>query len=191
MIRPHRQEMGFWYNWCMSEEIMIKKVGSEAFEDFYALYRKTLDQEYFLYSPKSVKTFEIDVPKKDYLKNIKTGKKILFLGYVNGKLAGYLLTNKLNGGVSFAHWLAVDRAFQKHGVATKLLAFWEKDALRQGAHALELSTTKNDVEFYVNRGFILNGEFPDAWYGVDHFHFYKKLRKSDEARFLKSYFKKK
>ena len=171
--------------------VKIKKATVSDFEDFYKLFKKTLNNGYFLYSPKSVETFETDLPKKTIKKDLGDAKKILFLGYAGAKLAGYLLTNKMNGGVSFAHWLAVDKKFQKRGVASKLLKYWEEDALKQGCHSLNLFTTKNDVEFYVNRGFTLVGEFPNAWYGVDHFMFYKNLRPPDEDRFLAPYRKKK
>lgn len=171
--------------------VKIKKAGEGDFEEFYKLLRKTQDEGYFLYSPASVATFETDLPKKTILEDIIKKKRILFLGYVSENFAGYLLTNKMNGGVSFAHWLGVDKKFQKMGVATSLLKFWEKEALKEGCHALELFTTKNDVEFYVNRGFTLAGEFPDAWYGVDHFWFYKTLRKSEEKHFLAPYKNKK
>lgn len=172
-------------------KIKIKRVGISDFEEFYKLFQKTLSEGYFLYSPASVKTLEIDFPKATILKDIENGKKILFLGYINNKLAGYLLTNRMNGGVSFGHWLAVDRDFQRKGVGSSLLKFWEKEALSEGCHALELFTTKNDVEFYVNRGFTLVGEFPKAWYGLDHFHFYKTIREPDEKLFLAPYKKKK
>jgi|SRR3990167_6750821 len=175
----------------MKKNILVRKAKDSDFENFYKLFRKTLDKGYFLYSPTSVATFEFDLPKETIRKDMKSGKRILFLGFENGELAGYLLTNKMNGGVSFGHWLAVDKKFQNHGVATNILNFWEKNALMQGAHTLELFTTKNDVEFYVNRSFHLIGQFPDAWYGVDHFHFYKALRPSDEKNFLKPYKNKK
>lgn len=175
----------------MADEIIVKKAKVSDFEDFYSLFQKTLKEGYFLYSPRSVKTFETDLPKATIRKDIGSGKRVLFLAYINSNLAGYLLTNDLNGGVLFGHWLAVDRDFQKRGVASKLLEFWQKYAIAEGAHMLELFTTKNDVEFYINRGFILAGELPDSYYGIDHFHFYKTLRKSDESRFLKKYEKKK
>lgn len=175
----------------MTEEIVVKKAKVLDVNDFYSLFQKTLKEGYFLYPPRSTTTIVIDLPKETIKKDIKSGKRILFLAYIKNDLAGYLLTNRLNGGVSFGHWLAVHRNFQKKGVASKLLEFWQKHALIEGAHMLELSTTKNDVEFYVNRGFTLSGELPDSWYGVDHFQFYKTLRKSNESRFLKKYEKKK
>ena len=122
---------------------------------------------------------------------IKNAKKYFFLAYKNNEPAGYLLTNKTRGGVAFGHWLGVNSKYQKHGVASSLLSFWEQDALGEGAHKLQLWTTKNNVSFYKNRGFTKGGNFPDSWFGLDHFLIYKTLRKSDEKVFLKDFLKKK
>ena len=172
--------------------IKVIKGKLNKFEEFYQLFKKALQDGLFLYSKNSVRfTLEEELPKNILLDEISKGTEYFFLAYQNDKPVGYLLTNITKGGVTFGHWLAVDSKYQKHGIASSLLSFWEKDALGQGAHKLWLWTTKNNVSFYKRRGFTLGGEFPDSWFGLDHFLFYKTLRKSDEKVFLKEFLRKK
>lgn len=175
----------------MKNEIKIRIAKQEDFEAFYKLFKKTLKGNYFLYSLNSV-NFLLDVSvTRDFLKQeLQNGNKTLYLAHSGRSIAGYLLTNKVHGGVGFGHWLGVDKKFQKHGAASSLLSYWEKDVLGKGAHILQLWTTENNLDFYKNRGFTLGGNFPDSWFGVDHFLFYKTLRKSSEKNFLKEYLKK-
>lgn len=168
--------------------VQIKKASLNEFNEFYTLFEKTLDQQYFIYSPITIEMIKTDLPKKSIREGIKKGNRILFLAYIEDKLAGYLLTNKVNGGVAFGHWLAVERDNQKKGIGTALLKFWLDEALKQGAHMVELYTTKNNIEFYIDQGFILAEGVPGSWFGVDHFHFYKTLRKFDEDKYFKVHY---
>ncbi len=177
---------------AMNNTVVIKKANISDFDAFYDLLSKTLRQGYFLYSPISVEfTLEEDLPKNDLKKYVKEGKRILFLASVDNKTVGYLLTFKARAGVAFAQWLAVQKHYQKRGVGSSLLDMWQKEALKDGAQILHLWTTKNDLDFYKNNGFTVGGEFPDSWFGVDHYLIYKALRKSDEKVFLKEYLRKK
>ncbi|GEM_PF-768019 len=176
----------------MTRKVIVRKGGLSDFEEFYELFRRSLKDGYFLYSQNVADyVLEKELPKVELKKGIKKGEKKLFLAYVDDKLAGYLLTNKQNGGVAFGHWLGVDKNFRNQNVGTNLLRFWEKDAFAKGAHKLDLYTTRNDVGFYKKLGFTLAGECPDCWYGLDHFWFYKTLRKSSEKLFLKEFLKSK
>ena len=128
------------------ENIKVVKGTLKQFEDFYKLWRKTLEEGLFLYSKNSVMfTIEEELPKEFLKAEIGKGNKYLFLTYQDNKPAGYLLTNKTKGGIAFGHWLGVDTKFQKQGVASALLSFWEKDALSEGAHKLQLWTTRNNL----------------------------------------------
>lgn len=174
----------------MKKEIKIRIAKQEDFEAFYRLITKTLKEGYFLYSPHSSSfILQSGLSKKNLKEEFKKGNKPLYLAYIGRKLIGYLLTFKSNGGVSFGHWLAVDRNFQQRGVASALLKFWEKEAKKQGAHKLQLWTTENDIQFYKKVGFTQGGKFPDSWYSLDHYLFYKTLRKSKEKNFLQEYLK--
>lgn len=172
----------------MKKNFKIIKANLSHLDKFYKLFQKTLRQSYFLYPPNSSDfIIEQDMTKGNIKRGLEEKSYILYLGISDSRVVGYLLARKINGGVAFAHWLGVAKDFQNKGVASNLLAFWEKEAFAQGSHKLQLWTTENNIKFYKNRGFTLGGEFPDAWYGVDHFLFYKTLRKSNEKNFLKEY----
>jgi len=172
----------------VTSNFKIAQAKVEDFDKFYNLLTKTLRGNYFLYSKNSIAfTLDEDLPKEDLKKYIKEGKRKLYLAFSKNNIIAYLLTFKPRAGVAFAQWLAVDKGFQKQGVASKLLSFWEKEALNDGAHILHLWTTKNDIPFYENRGFTKGGSFPQSWFGVDHYLFYKILRKPDEKLFLREY----
>jgi len=174
------------------ENIKVIKGTLKQFEVFYRLWRKTLEGGLFLYSKNSVRfMIEEELPKAFLKAEIRKGNKYLFVAYQDDIPVGYLLTNKTKGGIAFGHWLGVNSKFQKQGAATALLSFWEKDALEEGAHKLQLWTTRNNLTFYKNRGFTKGGSFPESWFGLDHFLFYKTLRKSDEKLFLRDFLKKK
>lgn len=176
----------------MTKEFKVVRASVADFDQFYDLLTKTLKGNYFLYSKNSADfTLDEDLPGEDLKKYLREGKRLLYLAYSKNKIVGYLLTFKARAGVAFAQWLAVDALFQNHGIASQLLSFWEKEAFKDGAHSLQLWTTKNDIPFYLNRGFKKGGSFPQGWFGVDHYLFYKILRKPDEKVFLREYLAKK
>lgn len=130
--------------------------------------------------------------EKDYTKTwmkkvILKGDKILFIAKANDQVVGFLLVNKVYGGVSTASWLAVSPRLQKKGIATKLVQMWEEFALENHAHALHLWTTDRNLQFYVKRGFENAGQFRQAWFGVDMWLVYKSLRPAVEKNYLHKY----
>lgn len=172
----------------MSTNLTFRK-GTEAdIPAFLAFFRHSIPTLFSHYSPNSI-AYEVDV---DYgpewmTDRLKKGGKKAFLALDGEKIIGYIFTGKSIAGVSFADWLAVDKDYQKRGAASALLALWEKEALEEGAHALQLWTTKNNLTFYKNRGFTNGGLFPKAWHGEDCYLIYRTLREPEEKNFLKSY----
>jgi len=170
--------------------IKISKASKSDFLAFYKFFKKSLKGKLFLYSDNSINYILDAGLSKNLLKEeILNGKRPLYLAYSNSKIVGYLLTTKTYGGIAFGHWLAVDPKHQKQGAASKLLSRWQSEVPKYGTHKVWLWTTKNNIDFYKNRGFVLGGEFPDSFFGLDHYLFYKTLRKSDEKKFLGEYLK--
>ena len=65
-----------------------------------------------------------------------------------------------------------------------MLKVWEQDALKQDVHAIHLWTTENDIGFYKKRGFILGGKFEKAWFGLDHYLFYKIIGNPNPKKYI-------
>lgn len=175
----------------MEKNIVVRLSTEEDIPAFLAFFKASIPALFPHYSPNSI-AYEVDV---DYgpvwmADRLKKGGKKAYLAFDDKKIVGYILAEKSIAGVSFADWLAVGKKHQKQGAASKLLSLWEKDALAQGAHALQLWTTENNLTFYKNRGFINGGLFPKAWHGEDCYLIYRLLREPEEKNFLKSYLEK-
>lgn len=162
------------------------------FDEFYSVFVKNLKEQFVEYTKNTVEFYLDDAYKKESLKEqIENGKKAYFIAkYKNKKIVGYFLVTKTFGGVGFANWIGVVKEFQNKGIATNLLNIWEKYALKQKAHALQLWTTERNIDFYKNRGFIKAGELPKFWFGIDHYLFYKHLQTPREENYLYEFLKK-
>jgi len=121
----------------------------------------------------------------DIKAQLKAGEIEIYLALSNGQVAGYLMVRPITGGIVLACWLSVRREYQGRGVASFLLAMWEKDAKARGFHKLHLWTDKRNLKFYKNRDFIFVGKIPKNYYGADDYLFYKSIQAPKEKNFLK------
>lgn len=165
---------------------------TEDLHTFFPVFKQSLQTQFPEYTP-IIRDYFTDVPYsfKNLHLSLEQQNIYLFLAFYKDQVAGYFLTYTPNNGVSMAIWLAVLDEFQHKGLATKLLALWEKEAKKDGAHALQLWTQDRNLPFYKNRGFTLVGKFPKAWYGVDINLLYKIIAEPKEENYLHRYQKKK
>ena len=176
----------------MTTVITYRKGTRKDIPAFLVFFKTSLPSLFSFYSPNSIGyTVEVDYGPLFLTKKLNKGEKKLYLALKGNKIIGYLLVMESIAGVSFADWLGVDKQYQRRGIASHLLSFWEQEALAEGAHALQLWTTKNNVEFYKKRAFVCGGLFPKAWHGENCYPIYKTLRDPDEKNFLKRYLQKK
>lgn len=177
----------------MEGKIIFKKGTAKDINKFLKFFKISIGKLFSdHYSPNSVNFMvEVDYGPKWMTRQLKENKKWVFLSFDKDKIAGYLLVSRSIAGVAHANWLAVDKPYQKKGIASNLLALWEKSEIKEGAHSLFLWTTKNNLDFYKGRGFKVGGEFPNAWHGLGVYLIYKNLREAKEENFLKNYLKKK
>jgi GNAT superfamily N-acetyltransferase len=140
------------------------------------------------YSPNSARfTYDEDFSPKYITEKLKKGDMRVYLTFHYTKIVGYLFVMESIAGVSTAEWLGVDKEYQKQGIATHLIAMWEKEAYDEGAHSLRLWTTKDCVSFYEKQGMKCGGTFPKAWHGIDCYFIYKTLREPEEKNFLRKF----
>lgn len=155
------------------------------FDKFYSLLEETLQDGSFIY-PRESKNYLLSVGlsgKYNLKKEIISGERQLYVASDNNEIVAYLLTKKPYAGVAFGHWLGVDKNFRHKGIGTRLLQLWEKDVIKTSAHALHLWTTENDFGFYKKNNFMLVGKFEKAWFGIDHFLFYKIIGRPNPKKY--------
>lgn len=173
---------------ALMKDISFKQASIAEFENFYPFFKNSIS-ELFPYYPDHIVDFYFEgtYKKEPLKKDLETKGKRVYFALHKESIVGFLLVNKSYLGVAFAHWLAVVPQWQQKGVASKLLSLWEKDVLKEGGHALQLWTTNNNLHYYTNRGFILMGEFPNAWFGMNNFMLYKTLRKAEQKNYLREF----
>jgi|ETNmetMinimDraft_2_1059921.scaffolds.fasta_scaffold77165_1 GNAT superfamily N-acetyltransferase len=170
----------------MKKEYNFRKAGEGDLEEFYILFNKLtveLFSEYSLNIRKNIveKEWSYNAVKAQF----NSGQINIYLAFSFDKLIGYLVARPIVGGVCLGEWMAIDKDYQKMGVASGFLSVWEKDAKKNGMHKLHLWADKRNVQFYKNRGFILVGKIPKNYYGVDDYFFYKSIQKPLEKNYLK------
>ena len=174
------------------KDLTIRKALVKDFDKFYPFFKKNI-QEQIPHYTQNAKMFYLDTDysEKFLKKEVKTKREILYLAFHDTSIIGFLLTKKGYGGVGTAIWLAVAPEFQKHGCASSLLERWEYDTIEDGGHVVQLWTSKNNIPFYKKRGFTLMGKFPQSWFGLDDYFFYKILAPAEEKNYLREYLAKK
>ncbi len=174
------------------KDIKTREATINDFDLFYPFFKKCINNLFPQFTLATQQFYLQEEFKKSVIrKGLTKKKKSLYLAFKNDTVIGILLVDKTYGGICFASWLAVDPSFQKHGVASSLLSLWEKQVVKDGGHATLLWTSKNNIPFYKNREYILIGEFPQAWFGIDYYQFYKPLALPEEKNYLREYLTKK
>lgn len=171
------------------EKFNFREATLEDFPKFHSLFKKSIHELFAKdYTPLTLDYIvHVSDSKSLIHKNLKSGNYVLFLAFHEEKIIGFLLTRKVFAGVAMAQWIAVNPRFHHKGIASKLIQLWEETAMNRGAHALQLWTGDRNIPFYKNRGFILGGRFPEAFFGFDINLFYKKLQEPQEENFLNGY----
>ena len=175
----------------MKHNITITKGTPKDIPAFLQYFRTSIPHHFPQYSQNLI-GFLVDVDYgPQWLKDqFKKGNKRILLARSGTQIVGYLLYTLPNAGVAYGDWIGVDKEYRKQGVASQLLAAWEKDAFADGAHNLHLWTYDYNVAFYTNRGFTNGGVMRKGWAGEDGYFMYKLLREPEERNYLKRYLQK-
>ena len=83
-------------------------------------------------------------------------------------LAGLLFGSKIEGGVGTVNWLGVDESCRGRFVGRGLLDTVEKFYAELGAHKTKMyCNTLAAQNFYISRGYQVEGFHPQHWWGMD------------------------
>ena len=153
---------------------------------FYPLFEKSMKTQFSEYTDKTIQYYLQKEYPPDVMKDKILKKSIsLLLAYKEEAIVGYLIGQRVYGGIAFGEWLGVDDAHQRQGIGSALLQAWEQHSIQLGAHKIHLWTAEKNVGYYQKRGYVLVGKVPDNYFGTDDYFMYKTLRKSHEDNFLK------
>lgn len=154
---------------------------------FYTLFETSMNTQFSEYSDKTIQHFlQKEYPRAILKDKIEKKRVFLFLACKNEKVVGYLIGQRVYGGIAFGEWLGVDDYHQRQGIGSALLQVWEQHSIQEGAHKTHIWTAEKNVDYYKKRGYVLVGKVPDNYFGSDDHFMYKTLRKSNEVNFLKS-----
>jgi GNAT superfamily N-acetyltransferase len=101
----------------------------------------------------------------------------VYVASADGEIVG-TIASSFTGEEGHLRGMAVDPAWQGHGIAEQLLLTAEKDLLASGCKRVNLDTTiplQRAIRFYQKNGFVPTGSFSD-FFGMPLYEFSKPLR---------------
>lgn len=164
----------------------IRRITKEEINQFYVVFSSVLKEGFPEYSKELIDFFlKKDFSKKVFIKDFCRQLMVL-LALEKQKIVGFLVLDKLYGGVSYCNWLGVVKECRGRGIGWELMKEWEKEILLIGGHKLLLLTQaeKNRV-FYLKCGFNQEGFEEKSWFGLDSWIFGKVIAAPEPKVFLK------
>lgn len=151
------------------KDIKIEKLTLENLNEFFEVFKEVLGTGFPEYSKELINFFIYkDFSKNIFSEKIKKNQWLGLLTKFKNNIIGFLVTDKLYGGVSYCLWLGVKKEFQEKGIGSRLLKEWEREIKKQGGHKLMLVTQhKKNKKFYVKNGFKNEGFEEKSWFGLD------------------------
>ena len=135
----------------------------EGYDDF-----PTYLQNYFL---------EQLYSKEALMEGQEKGSRVIYLGRIDGKIVGFIVGNRLFGGVGFISWLGVLEQYRGRRIGTVLLDEYEQYVVKYNGHMLTLNTFTERAHFYKHLGFEEIGLRRQGYFGLDAILMDKRLTK--------------
>lgn len=167
--------------------VTIKKASECNSQEIYEVFSSILKDGFPEYSPELREFFLTkDFPLSLWKKKLHTGKITVFGAIEEGKIVGFLVADKLYGGVSYCTWLGVLKEFRGKGIGSKLINAWESKIKRLSGHKLMLITQEEvNRGFYKKLGFSEEGYEEKSWFGLGCWKFGKVIGEPNPSVFLK------
>ena len=165
----------------------IRRISEKEVAEYYQLFLLVLKEGFPEYSSGLIKF----LAEKDFSETVikdKIAKKesVIWVAEKDGKMTGFLMADKLYGGVGYCNWLGVAEKMRGRGIGKMLLDEWEKEVLKLGGHKLILLTqSEKNRGFYQKHGFKEEGFEKVSWFGLDCWLFGKVIGEPKPEVFLK------
>ena len=132
-------------------------------------------------------TADHQISRRGFRHFMLSPKSTLMVADVSGMLAGCVLVNYRQGSkLARLYTIAVDRDFQRRGIARALLAAAENDAVRRGRKVMRLEVRADDagaIALYEGSGYQCFGRRPRYYDGrIDALRFDKALPANARSR---------
>ncbi len=166
----------------------VRRIAPEEIEAFHRAFTEIIRSSFPEYPP-AVLDFFVNKDFADAFlkKKIEKWDYVVWLAKEGEKIAGFLVREKLYGGVSFCTWLGVAKEFRGQGIGAKLVKAWETEVLAEKGHKLMLVAPSQEAcAFYIKQGFVKEGYEKKSWFGIDYWLFGKIIAEPNSEVFLKN-----
>lgn len=160
---------------------MICPITEDDFLGFWLAFKRVVMEDFPEY-PLSVRQLFVgrDFVNTYLKKEIKDWDFMVWLAKEEKEIAGFLVAEKIYGGVSYANWVGVLPEYRRRGIGSELIRFWERKVGEEKGHKLLLvAPSDGRRQFYLKQGFKEEGLEEKSWYGVNHWLFGKLIAQPD------------
>lgn len=166
----------------------VREITEEDLKEFREVSSQVIDISFPEYPPEVRDFFKgIDFENSYLKKKIKDWDYEVLLAVDKGKIVGFLVMEKMHGGVSFCDLMAVIKEYRRRGMGIFLVRSWEERIRKKGGHKLMLlNHSPENRKFYKKCGFKEEGFEEKLWYGVDYWVHGKIIGKPNPRVFLQS-----
>lgn len=156
----------------------IRKVKKKSFGSFWRVFEGMILSEAFGHFPERARRYFLkEKYSRPVLRDWCRRKDRLVLGaWLGEEIVGFLVAGMDHGGVSFMNWIGVLPEFQGKALGKALVEKWQEIVKKRACHKLVVHTAeKENLGFYQNLGFKLEGTRPNDRYGLTFYVFGKVL----------------
>src|SRR4029078_4850633 len=129
----------FWYSKLM---IKVQQLEEKNRPAFTTLFKKSIDELFPVYKQKAKSFLTSEKHIQELFENYSLG------AFDGDSLIGYLTTERPYGGVWYISWLAVSNDYQQKEIGSRLLRYFEDEAIKKGIHNIQLSCEEGNLSFY-------------------------------------------
>lgn len=165
----------------------IQRLAKEKTDEFYFVFSEILREGFPEYSSELIEYF-INKEFSPWLfrEKIDAGEWTVLTAIDEGKTLGFLVYEKLYGGVSYCQWVGVLKESRGKRIGRRLIEKWKNEVLAAGGHKLVMLTQSQiNRQIFPKYGFKEEGYEEKSWFGLDCWLFGKIIAPPKPEVFLK------